>query len=766
MNFVLGLGLLLCACLTRADLTAEYDRNTSLTNEATLSWSFDNETKMFSFGLEINTTNVSTTDAVWVGIGIGEQSSGSMLGADIFTAEFDKDVLNNCTTTNRHVPFTAYPIGSGNTTVFPNPDRCQSDRSWKLISCKRDTAAKTLVLEVRRPVEAVTDQDRAIGAGSQPIMYAYGVADTVAYHHTNRATTRVMLVNRDGSYPETAEFVLPDDVVQTFTMQAGNFLLPNERTTYACVSKKLNLSGEKMYMVAAENIIEEHAHHFLVYGCADNEYTRSFSETKDCSADGSGGVNDPRANCTTLLHGWAAGARPNLLPDGVGYAIDASTSMIMLEIHYDNPKLSATARDDSGVKLHLSKNRSMEAGTIWLNDPAVSRGGQIVKNDFNYTATCPSSCTSMWQDEKINVFAGLSHMHTTGKYMWTNRYNSDGVFQNAVTSVAFWSNDHQAGTFYSPPLEIRRGDILSTTCNFDTSKLPNTKFGPETQDEMCIDFLSYYPVQRRNPTDGASFMCGMIDGTRFPRLPNTTGTVCGNVFDPQNHDYNATNPSFDDTVGFRDSFGNEPATCSVALAGNAPQSNNGSMCFPAGARVSTKQRGVVTMAELRIGDQVEVGAGEYSAVYMFTHREESKMHEFVELETERGARLRLTAGHFVYADGALKRADEVRVGEHVADRNSNPSRVVSIGMVVDKGLYNPQTLHGDIVVEGVVASTYTRTFDKPVAHAMLAPMRAVHQWLGITCGALEKDDYLVMRVFQFLRRWATGDVWFSLRSLQ
>ncbi len=763
MNFILALSLFLCACGTRAALTAEYDRNATLTDEATLFWSFDNETKMFSFGLEINTTNVSTSDPVWVGIGVGEQTSGSMLGADIVTAQFDMAVLDNCRIKNRHVPFTAFPLGSGRDTVYPVEDTCQSERSWKLMSCSRDPGAKTLTLEVRRPMEAVTDQDRSIGVGAQPIMYAYGVAGSVGYHRSNRATKRVILVNKDGSYPKTNKLVLPDDIEETFTMQADKFLLPARRTTYACTAKKVRLTGEKMYMVAAENIVEKHAHHFLVYGCADNEFTRNFSETKDCFADGTGGANDPRANCSTLLHGWAAGRGPFVLPKDVGFALDESTSMVMLEIHYDNPDELTDVRDSSGVKLHFSKNRSIEAGTIWLNDGTVSRSGQVVKNDFNYTSTCPSSCTNTWEAEKINVFAGVSHMHTTGKYMWTNRYNSEGVFQDTLTSVAYWSNDHQAGIDYSPPLEIRKGDILSTTCNFDTTKLPNTKFGIETQDEMCIDFLWYYPVQRRNPSDGASFMCGVFDGTQFPAMPNTTGTLCGNVFNQQSFDFNTTNPSFKDTVGLSDSFGTVPATCPAALAG---QSSNESACFPAGARVNTKQRGMVTMAELRIGDQVEIGSGEYSSVYMFTHREESKTYEFVELETEGGSRLRLTAGHFVYADGVLKRTDEVRVGEYLMDRDNKPSRVVSIASVVDRGLYNPQTLHGDIVVNGVVASTYTHTFDKSVAHALLAPMRAVHGWLGMTCSALEKDNYLMMRLFRFVRQWSTSDISFSLRSLQ
>ncbi len=753
---------LFCASLVQARLTVKYDRKAELAKEAILSWSFNNDTKMFSFGLEITAAVLGTSDAVWAGIGIGEQTSGSMLGADIVTAQFDRSVLNVCSKKNRHVPFAPFPIGDGINRVFPAENRCQSDVSWKLVSCAREPATNKLTFEVQRPMQAVTHQNRAISPGAQPVMYAYGLAKSVAYHSANRATKRVILVRKDGSYPPPDRALLPDDIVKSFTIQADKYLVPSTRTTYVCTSRKMNLTkGETLYMVAATNIVEEKAHHFIVYGCEDNAFTRSYMKTQACYTDRGGGANDPRSKCS-LWHVWAAGKGPFILPKDVGLRMSEKSTMIMMETHYDNPNFSRDTRDSSGVTLHFSKNRKFEAGTLQLGDARVSMQGNAVQNDFNYTSTCPGACTSTWATDKINVFAGLSHMHTTGKYMWTNRYDAKGNFVETLTSVGFWSNGHQAGIDYSPPLEVRKGDTLSTTCNYDVTKLPKTKFGIETQDEMCIDFLWYYPVQRRSATTSNNFYCGIFqrkfDGKRM------NGTVCGDLFDRRNFDFKASNPSFNDTVGISNSFGNPPQSCPTAVPGQKNTTGNGtsnseSVCFPGSARVNTKQRGVVNMANLIINDQVEVGNGKYSSVYMFTHREESKTYEFVELVTEHGAQLRLTAGHFVYAGGVLKRADEVRVGEHLLDRYNKPTRVVSAGLAVDKGLYNPQTMHGDIVVEGVLASTYTQTLDKYTAHAMLAPLRAIHEWLGFGCSVFEKDHYSAMRLFQGVRRRAFASVW-------
>ena len=759
---------LLCACLANAKLTVKYDRNTNLSNEATLSWSFDNATKMFSFGLEVTTANVSTTDAAWVGIGVGEQSSGSMLGADIATAQFKKNIVDNCTITNRHVPFVAYPIGSGNNTVFPAADRCQNERSWKLISCSRDPKKKTFTLEVRRPMEAITEQDRAISSGPQPMMYAYGVAGSVAYHRANRATKRVFLVKKDGTYPSPTQFNLPADISTTFTVRNNEYVVPSVRTTYACTSRKLTLrKGEKLYMIAAENIVEEKAHHMLVYGCEDNAFTRNYTETQNCFSHDRAGGADPRAKCT-LLHVWAAGRGTFILPKDVGLLLEEKSSMIILEVHYDNPDFSLNTRDSSGVRLHFSNNRFIEAGVLQLADASVSKNGEEVKNNFNYTSTCPSSCTSTWAVDKINIFAGFSHMHTTGKFMWTNRYDKKGKFLNALSSVGFWSNDHQAGMDYSPPLIVRKGDTLSTTATFDTTKLPTTKFGLETQDEMFIDYFWYYPVQRRRSGDSNNFYCGLFQ--RRLRGNPVAGTTCGDLFNRENIDFTASNPSFNDVAGFRNSFGNSPGTCPAVTTGGGGGANNGSRngttagitdnrstCFPGSSRINTRKRGVVRMSDLAIGDEVEVGGGKYSKVYMFTHREESEMHGFVELWTESGKRLRVTGGHFVYADGVLRRADEVRVGEYLLDRENKATRVVDVRMTVDQGIYNPQTLHGDIVVEGIVASTYTHAFDKFAAHAMLTPARAIYEWIGARCVAFEKDRNLAMRMFREIQRWTIRD---------
>jgi Hint module len=145
------------------------------------------------------------------------------------------------------------------------------------------------------------------------------------------------------------------------------------------------------------------------------------------------------------------------------------------------------------------------------------------------------------------------------------------------------------------------------------------------------------------------------------------------------------------------------------------------------------------MDALRIGDQVLVGpGGQVSTVFMFTHREPAAREPFVALGTADGNTLETTVGHNIYINSRLAPAGMARVGDlllraadgaHVA--------VVSIDQVTRAGLYNPQTLHGDIVVDGYVTSTYTTAITPPLAHAFLAPLRFVYALLGLSTSVFD-----------------------------
>ena len=70
------------------------------------------------------------------------------------------------------------------------------------------------------------------------------------------------------------------------------------------------------------------------------------------------------------------------------------------------------------------------------------------------------------------------------------------------TSIDYWDFDQNGVTpVQRESFELKKGDVISTSCYFDTG--PDDVFGLGTPDEMCMTILLYYP---RQPN---LFMCGV-----------------------------------------------------------------------------------------------------------------------------------------------------------------------------------------------------------------------------------------------------------------
>lgn len=154
-------------------------------------------------------------------------------------------------------------------------------------------------------------------------------------------------------------------------------------------------------------------------------------------------------------------------------------------------------------------------------------------------------------------------------------------------------------------------------------------------------------------------------------------------------------------------------------------------CFPASATVELASGAKSEMQSLKIGDSVKVGSGEFSEIYMFSHKLPSGIFHFIEITSASGHTLRVTPGHYLYANGALVPASTVSTGDRLRLGDESESPVVSVATVGDEGIFAPQTLHGDILVNGVVASTYTTFVPPKLAHSLLAPVRILYKWTGI-----------------------------------
>ncbi|PXF40816.1 Desert hedgehog protein A [Gracilariopsis chorda] len=193
------------------------------------------------------------------------------------------------------------------------------------------------------------------------------------------------------------------------------------------------------------------------------------------------------------------------------------------------------------------------------------------------------------------------------------------------------------------------------------------------------------------------------------------------------------NPSSDSIIAIdsdASSGNNEDDAQATDESFDVETSTGESLCFPSDATVEMIDGSSKRMDELVIGDEIRVG-DQFSPVFLFTHNQKETLRSFVQIETESHRKLALTAGHMLYANGILKAAMHVKTDDHLRVVDGT-DRVVRVSKVVKKGLFNPQTMHGDIVVNGLVTSTYTTAVDAYMAHTVLAPLRAMWNLVGFT----------------------------------
>jgi Hint module len=188
--------------------------------------------------------------------------------------------------------------------------------------------------------------------------------------------------------------------------------------------------------------------------------------------------------------------------------------------------------------------------------------------------------------------------------------------------------------------------------------------------------------------------------------------------------------------------GASPAAASGTKAGSKSSS-----CFPSHATVELESGARLRMDELRVGDRVRVSKDAFSDVFLFTHKVERAAARFVVIHMASGHTVSMTSGHYIYAnDATLVPAASVQVGDELTLASGAHSAVVSVSHAVHAGVYNPQTLHGDIVVDGIVTSTYTTAVSPVLGHASLSPLRALYSALGLTTGLLNGGAEHAVRV--------------------
>lgn len=230
-------------------------------------------------------------------------------------------------------------------------------------------------------------------------------------------------------------------------------------------------------------------------------------------AGGSGKGNSPLAgSCRSLLFGWAPGTGSLVLPAEAGFLLGSTGSIaastIVVEIHYNNPAQDTGALDSTTIRMIATPTlRTHNAGVLSTGDPLTSMRTIPASSTgvVHRQGVCASDCTAKLGGQSLTGFASFLHMHSHGKAMKSNLYDSSMNFKGTVDQIDFWNFEFQRGTEID--VTIAPGDNIFVHCEYDTSKWEwDVGAGIDSLQEMCMHFISYYPVVE---VDGAPFtICG------------------------------------------------------------------------------------------------------------------------------------------------------------------------------------------------------------------------------------------------------------------
>lgn len=205
------------------------------------------------------------------------------------------------------------------------------------------------------------------------------------------------------------------------------------------------------------------------------------------------------------------------------------------------------------------------------------------------------------------------------------------------------------------------------------------------------------------------------------------------------------------------------------VSGVITDSLNRPGCFPSSAQVRTPQ-GARVVSSVSVGDTLLTSQG-FAPVFLQGHQNALAVSQMVKLVTASNHTLTLTPNHYLpLASGTYVSAGRVSLGDELLVQSDGcavpmgcltPSTVVAVSRVEESGLWNPFTTTGDLVVNGVLASSHSDWFleGSPrltedsivrVYQAVLSPVRMLYAiapaWLARFAAAFQDSGPALSQV--------------------
>jgi hypothetical protein len=474
--------------------------------------------------------NLMTISVAWnkVGwLGLGPTETGSMIG------------LNPCVIREN-------PIGSGNVTIFAMHQHQQAQTAPVMNQVQN---CKLLEYSVVRNESFATFTRPMIGCKEQSppedtdyttrwdlrIAVAYGNDMIFGYHGIDKRATREVHIG-DGIY---TPLPLPDDV-QVLDALLLPMYLPAYRDIYLC--RGFYFPSDKRYHlirmdpILPGNIYPAAYHHLLAFACRSGQLPEKYEDPNFVDVC----PVIPDSDCMAYFTGWALGG-PSLFYDIYGIPVGEGSRApkgFLMQTHVDNPESSGDIFEPGwGMRMFYTPTlREISGGSFGMYSGTPLIGIPPQEESFMVQSECADSITSRVFPEGIYIDSVFSHMHGLGRVSKVDIIRQEGRDWRQLEPVYdadFYDTNWQGSRLLKRPgYFLAGGDRLRITCKYNTmSKNEPTRNGEGFDDEMCIKYINYYPVNDDLPPSiCAEFPPGI--GISFVDVPPYVGAVGSYEYEP------------------------------------------------------------------------------------------------------------------------------------------------------------------------------------------------------------------------------------------
>jgi len=189
-----------------------------------------------------------------------------------------------------------------------------------------------------------------------------------------------------------------------------------------------------------------------------------------------------------LLYAWGPGTPPHALPNAAGFPMDAGeTTHFVLQVHYNNLTGLVGETDQSGIDLCTTTElREHDADIMAFGSTSFSGVLPMARSRLSCSLSLPSQVDSVLP---ITIFQAWPHMHTVGQELhgWLDGPGGE----RRLVDVDDYDFEYQIT--YPTDIQLQPGDTVHTECTWNNNTPIERSFGEGTNDEMCFNFVSYYP---------------------------------------------------------------------------------------------------------------------------------------------------------------------------------------------------------------------------------------------------------------------------------